>query len=596
MLGVMLLFFALIQGVALAGTTSYVAVEDTFVSGGSPTAINGSQTFLKVDDGMPKIGYVKFNVTVPAGEQITTAKIRLFGSSGQSAVPIDFHTISNTWSESTTNFNNRPTLGAKVGSGTLVVNGWMEATVTVPVSGGTISLAIVRPGLGTDSEFQSSEGTNKPTLVVTTQTVADTTAPSVPTNLQGTGDLTPKVALTWTASTDNVGVTGYTINKNGIALPNVTATSYNDTDVVKGQIYSYTVEAFDAAGNRSAATTPVSVTVPNDPPPPPPPPSEGILLSPSEIAALPTTGPEWQAVLNRANNPLGGSVQVSTRSSNGVDLLAKAFVAARLNDNTLKGVVRDGLRATTLAGRDNNDVLATLRQLQTYVIAADIIQLSIFDPAFDASFRTWLNTERNHNYAGGGGGGSVISVHNFKPNNFGTHAGASRIAAALYLGDTSDFQAAANVWEGWVTGNDALLPLDYNWHTYDWHADVANPQGINPLGATRNGNRLDGVIPEDQERCGNYSWPPCATNYVHGAMDGTLLSFWMMSRKGYDSWNWSNQATLRQYQWKIEVGQPAYNGFRWQVPVINKVYGTAYGDADPSATSTNFGFAAWWTK
>ena len=71
---------------------------------------------------------------------------------------------------------------------------------------------------------------------------------------------------------------------------------------------------------------------------------------------------------------------------------------------------------------------------------ADLIDLASLDPSLDARFRAWLEEEIRFDYSGGGGGGSVISIHEKKPNNFGTHAGATRIAAALYLGDEEELK------------------------------------------------------------------------------------------------------------------------------------------------------------
>lgn len=322
----------------------------------------------------------------------------------------------------------------------------------------------------------------------------------------------------------------------------------------------------------------------------------GILLSSAELAALPTSGAGWTALLARANSRSGDAAVITNRGQHNIDVLANAFVGARLNDNARKAYVRDELRNITQNGRDNNDVLGTLRNLQTYVIAADIINLSTFDPAFNAQFRNWLDIERKHDYAGGGGGGSVISTHNKKPNNFGTHAGSSRITAALYLGDTADFQAAARVWQYWATGDPALKPATYYYEPTNWYFDQNRKAGINPKGASRDGHSLDGVIPADQRRCGEYSWPPCATNYIHGAADGMLLSFYMLSRKGYDAWNWGDKAALRQYQWKYAVNQPPYGEFKWQVPIVNKAYGTNFAGTDPGATGKSFAFAAWWVQ
>lgn len=76
------------------------------------------------------------------------------------------------------------------------------------------------------------------------------------------------VQLTWTASTDNVGVAGYKIRRGGSIVANVSAgsacsgsaCSYVDSGLAGTTQYSYTVSAYDAAGNESAQTVPASVT------------------------------------------------------------------------------------------------------------------------------------------------------------------------------------------------------------------------------------------------------------------------------------------------------------------------------------------------
>lgn len=79
----------------------------------------------------------------------------------------------------------------------------------------------------------------------------DTTAPSAPTGLTGTATQTT-VALTWAASSDNVGVVGYRVTRNGGAPATVTQTSYSDISLTAGTAYTYAVTAVDAAGNVSA--------------------------------------------------------------------------------------------------------------------------------------------------------------------------------------------------------------------------------------------------------------------------------------------------------------------------------------------------------
>ena len=72
------------------------------------------------------------------------------------------------------------------------------------------------------------------------------------------------MALSWTASTDNVGVTGYRIQRDGAQVGSSTSPSFTDTTVAPGTSATYTVTAYDSGGNVSAASDPVSVTTPAD--------------------------------------------------------------------------------------------------------------------------------------------------------------------------------------------------------------------------------------------------------------------------------------------------------------------------------------------
>ncbi len=88
----------------------------------------------------------------------------------------------------------------------------------------------------------------------------DTTPPSAPGNLQVTGTTSSSVSLAWSASTDNVGVTGYDVFRGSTKVTTVTGTSYTDPGLSASTTYSYTVKARDAAGNVSAASNQVSAT------------------------------------------------------------------------------------------------------------------------------------------------------------------------------------------------------------------------------------------------------------------------------------------------------------------------------------------------
>jgi hypothetical protein len=92
----------------------------------------------------------------------------------------------------------------------------------------------------------------------TTTPPADTTPPSTPTNLSASAVSTSQINLSWTASTDNVGVVGYNIYRGGTEIGTATTNSYQSTGLSASTNYSYTVSAYDAAGNTSAQSSAAS--------------------------------------------------------------------------------------------------------------------------------------------------------------------------------------------------------------------------------------------------------------------------------------------------------------------------------------------------
>ncbi|MFE1292927.1 carbohydrate binding domain-containing protein [Streptomyces sp. NPDC058751] len=88
----------------------------------------------------------------------------------------------------------------------------------------------------------------------------DTQAPTAPTNLTSTGKTSSSVSLSWSASSDNVGVTGYDVYSGSNKVLSVSGTSGTVGGLSASTAYSFTVRARDAAGNTSGASNSVSVT------------------------------------------------------------------------------------------------------------------------------------------------------------------------------------------------------------------------------------------------------------------------------------------------------------------------------------------------
>src|SRR5262249_41125923 len=99
-------------------------------------------------------------------------------------------------------------------------------------------------------------------LVVNTPALpaADTTPPSVPTGLNASGVTATQATISWTASRDNVGVAGYRVFRNGVQVGTATATNFVNSGLAPNTLYSYTVSAYDAAGNSSVESSALSVT------------------------------------------------------------------------------------------------------------------------------------------------------------------------------------------------------------------------------------------------------------------------------------------------------------------------------------------------
>ncbi|OAB80177.1 M4 family metallopeptidase [Cochleicola gelatinilyticus] len=89
---------------------------------------------------------------------------------------------------------------------------------------------------------------------------ADTQAPSTPGNLSASNITETTATLSWNASSDNVGVTGYDVYQGSTVLGTTTSTSANITGLVANSSYTFSVRAKDAAGNTSASSNSVNVT------------------------------------------------------------------------------------------------------------------------------------------------------------------------------------------------------------------------------------------------------------------------------------------------------------------------------------------------
>ncbi len=146
----------------------------------------------------------------------------------------------------------------------MVVNNATQVTLTAtPNSGYTTAW----------SDCGSTTSGNTCTITVNTNTTVnvsfnppDTQPPSVPANLQATAISSSQINLSWNPSMDNVGVTGYKVYRcqgsscSEVQIGTTANTNYSDTNLSPSTQYTYTVSAYDAAGNNSAQSSPASAT------------------------------------------------------------------------------------------------------------------------------------------------------------------------------------------------------------------------------------------------------------------------------------------------------------------------------------------------
>lgn len=109
-------------------------------------------------------------------------------------------------------------------------------------------------------------GVSPVSVALEVTTPADTTNPTRPADLAVANLTTTSLTLSWTGSTDNVGVTGYNIYRSGVLLGTASGTTFDVTGLTPDKNNNFTVRAMDAAGNLSAASVALAVRTLAEPP------------------------------------------------------------------------------------------------------------------------------------------------------------------------------------------------------------------------------------------------------------------------------------------------------------------------------------------
>jgi hypothetical protein len=226
---------------------------------GTTTPVLGTSTaIITIMDSEP--GVLQFNQSSysvnETGGSITLSVVRSSGAYG--AASLNYATANGTAVAGT---------DYTAASGTLSwANGDMSTkNITVPIING----GVFGPNKAFTVNLSGASGAPLGTASATVNIVDNNPVvpPSVPANLTAGTVTVTQAAFTWSASTDagGPGLGGYFVFRNGTQVGTVTTTSYNDSGFTPGSgaTYSYTVAAFDTAGNTSAQSAVLSITPPS---------------------------------------------------------------------------------------------------------------------------------------------------------------------------------------------------------------------------------------------------------------------------------------------------------------------------------------------
>ncbi len=572
LIGLAFVPFILGDRLGLAASTQSISVPvsaDAQVRSHFPTRNYGSgirlRTRIMVGDQQRSL--LRFEVP-KIKDKIVSAKLRLYVRDRSDRGGV-IHRVVGSWSESSVTWTTAPkfdpAIVGRIGS-TGRVGGW----ITVPLSltglksGKKVDLEIV--GASKDGALYASRETGHgPVLLLTL--AADPTPTPKPTATPDPAGKPDPTATPDPTPTDGAGGPTPTPAPTDGATPTPRPT---------------------VAPTPAPTATPAPTPAPTSAGSGPTSPSVGIVISKAELAALPMSGADWTNLKSWADASAGSPDIQNQDEDNDIHVLAKGLVYARTGSASYRVDVLANLKAA-IGSESGGRTLAAARNLPGYVIAADLIDLKSYDPSFDTNtFRPWLRKVLTEDLSGD----TIISTHETRPNNWGTHAGAARAAIARYLGDSAQLARTALVFHGWLGDRAAYAGFDYG--DTSWQCDPANPVGINPQGCSKGGHVIDGALPDDMRRGASFQWPPTFTNYPWEAMQGATLQALILHRAGYDTFNWENKAILRASNFLYDrAGWAPQSDDTWQPWLLNDAYGTSRPASSPAHPGKNFGFTDW---
>ncbi|MEK7174021.1 MAG: Ig-like domain-containing protein, partial [Patescibacteria group bacterium] len=213
-------------------------------------------------------------------------------------------------------YSNSPITEINFGSATALTG---EPSPAAPGTVQTYVIAGLNPSTVYYTTIKSQDAVGNVSLIsnvvnFTTQAPADVSPPTTPTGLSTTAVLTSQINVIWNASSDNVGVIRYRLERcqdvscatfAEIATPNVT--NYSNTGLAVNTTYQYRVRAEDAAGNLSGYSTIASA------------------------ATTDTVAPTVSITSPASNDTVAGTIPVTANATDNIGVLGVQFLLDGVN-------------------------------------------------------------------------------------------------------------------------------------------------------------------------------------------------------------------------------------------------------------------------
>jgi hypothetical protein len=320
-----------------------------------------------------------------------------------------------------------------------------------------------------------------------------------------------------------------------------------------------------------------------------------LLLPRAELVALPTSGAAWNYIVRVAHSAWAAPELDDQDSKTNVQALAAALVYARTGDTAMRAKARHALVDMISTYDLSQDAgLGPARQIAGWVLVADFIGLSGSE---DDAFRGLLRRALTHPIGTHPRwGGSLTACQEDSDNNWGAWCASSRVAAALYLGDSSQLGQANRVLRGFLgdrsawshfrgqgSENGVLTAASRSWSCDDT-PDAYVP--TNPACGDRSG-----AFPADAGRAGTYR--TLDAMYQSETTAAVVLATELLYRNGYPH-AWAFRGALARIA-KFDYVHGAWNlgtvQYHWPW-LINRRLGTSYPTV-AARYGRSFGYTDW---